>query len=253
MQELREYLDVNLRKGFIWPLTLLAGAPILFVPKKNGKLRLIVDYRRLNAITNKNRYPLPLINEIPDKLQAAKWYTKLDLQGAYNLIRIKEGKEWKTTFRTRFGLFKYLVMPFGLTNAPASFQALINDLLWEYLDVFYTAYLDDILIYSENLEDHKQHVAKVLERLVQADLAIEPEKSEFYKNTIKYLGFVISEKGVEMEDSKVVAIKSWPEPKCVKDLQAFLGFTNYYRWWIAQYLRITSTLTKLMKKDQQFT
>ena len=252
-QELREYLDVNLRKGFIRPSTSSAGAPILFVPKKNGKLRLVVDYRRLNAITNKNRYPLPLINEIPDKLRAAKWYTKLDLRGAYNLIRMKEGEEWKTAFRTRFGLFEYLVMPFGLTNAPASFQALINDLLREYLDVFCTAYLDDILIYSENLEDHKRHVAKVLERLARANLAIEPEKSEFYKNTVEYLGFVISEKGVEMEDSKVAAIKSWPEPKCVKDLQAFLGFTNYYRRWIAQYSRITSTLTELTKKDRQFT
>ena len=120
-QELKEYLDVNLQKGFIQPSTSSAGALILFIPKKNGKLHLIVDYRRLNAIINKNWYLLPLINEIPNKLQAAKWYTKLDLQGAYNLIYMKEGEEWKTAFRTRFGLFEYLVMPFGLTNVPASF------------------------------------------------------------------------------------------------------------------------------------
>ena len=140
-------------------------------------------------------------------------------------------------------------MLFGLTNALALFQVLINDLLREYLDIFYMAYLNDILIYSKDLKDYKQHIAKVLERLVQVNLVIKPEKSKFYKNTIKYLSFVISKKGVEIEDLKVIAIKSQPKLKYMKDLQAFLGFTNYYRWQIIQYLRIISTFTKLIKKD----
>lgn len=152
---LEEYLAENLKKGYIRPSTSPAGFPILFVPKKNGKLRMCVDYRQLNNITIKNRYPLPLITELQDKLHGAKYFTTLDLKGAYNLIRIKEGEEWKTAFRTRQGLYEYLVMPFGLTNAPASFQTMINDVLREYLDIFVVIYLDDILIFSENLEKHR--------------------------------------------------------------------------------------------------
>ncbi|OAQ63783.1 pol protein [Purpureocillium lilacinum] len=152
---LKEYLAENLKKGYIRPSTSPAGFPILFVPKKNGKLRMCVDYRQLNNITIKNRYPLPLITELQDKLHGAKYFTTLDLKGAYNLIRIKEGEEWKTAFRTRQGLYEYLVMPFGLTNAPASFQTMINDVLREYLDIFVVIYLDDILIFSENLEKHR--------------------------------------------------------------------------------------------------
>ena len=151
---LREYIRDNLAKGFIRPSTSPAGAPILFVKKKDGTLRLCVDYRGLNRITTKNRYPLPLISEALDRLSGAKYFTKLDIRLAYNLIRIKKGDEWKTAFRTRYGHFKYYVMPFGLSNAPATFQAHINEVLRDYLDIFCIAYLDDILIYSDTLEEH---------------------------------------------------------------------------------------------------
>lgn len=159
---MREYLDLLLKKGYIRPSQSLAGSPVLFVPKPGGKLRLCVDYRSLNDITIKDRYPLPRIDELRDRLSGARFFTKLDLRDGYHLIRIKEGHKWKTAFRTRYGLYKYLVMPFGLTNAPATFQALVNHVLREYLDRFCTAYLDDILIYSETLEEHKEHVSKVL-------------------------------------------------------------------------------------------
>nr|XP_036575327.1 reverse transcriptase domain protein [Colletotrichum truncatum]KAF6781880.1 reverse transcriptase domain protein [Colletotrichum truncatum] len=153
--------DANARtllKGYIRPSTSLAGYLILFVLKKNGKLRLCVDYRKLNDITIKNCYPLPLISELRDLLHGAQWFTALDLKGAYNLIRMKSGEEWKTAFRTRRGHYEYLVMPFGLTNAPATFQTMINHVLREFLDVFVVVYLDDILIFSKTLEDYKKHV-----------------------------------------------------------------------------------------------
>ena len=151
LQTLKEYLEENLGKGYIRPSVSPAGYPFFSVPKKNEKERPVIDYRQLNDITIKNRYPLPLITELRDRLQGAEWFTKLDLLGAYNLIRIKEGNEWKTAFRTRYGHYEYLVMPFGLTNAPATFKALINDVLREFLDDFVVVYLDDILIFSKNV------------------------------------------------------------------------------------------------------
>ena len=162
---LREYLDNNLAKGFITPSESPAGSPILFVKKKDGSLRLCVDYQRLNDITIKNRYPLPLIGDLLDQLRHAKIYTKIDLRGAYNLLRIAPGEEWKTAFRTRFGLFKYRVMPFGLTNAPATFQHLMNNIFHDLLDKCVIIYLDNILVYSSNDSNHRHHVRQVLRRL----------------------------------------------------------------------------------------
>lgn len=164
---LREHLEENLGKGFIRSSTSPAASPVLFVRKPGGGLRFCVDYRALNAITVKNRYPIPLIRETLDRLCRARYYTKLDIISAFNRLRIAQGEEWKTAFRTRYGLFEYLVMPFGLTNGPASFQHYINDALRDYLDIFCTAYLDDILIYSNSLSEHRQHVRQVLQRLSQ--------------------------------------------------------------------------------------
>ncbi|CAJ2503380.1 Uu.00g107740.m01.CDS01 [Anthostomella pinea] len=147
-KELQEYIDKNLTRGYIRPSISPAGYPILFVPKKNRKLRLCVDYRQLNNITTKNQYPLPLIRELRDRLQKARWFTALDLSDAYNLIRIAQGEEWKTAFRTCYGHYEYLVMPFGLTNALASFQTMITHVLREFVDKFVVVYLDDILIHS---------------------------------------------------------------------------------------------------------
>ena len=151
MDALRKYLEENQRKGFIRESQSLAGYPILFISKKDGSLQLCVDYQELNNITIKNSYSLSLISELQDKFQKAKWFTKFDIPRAYNWIRIKEGDKWKTAFHTQFGHYKYLVMPFGLTNAPAMFQAFINNVLRQHLDVFVTVYLNDIVVYSETL------------------------------------------------------------------------------------------------------
>ena len=166
LKSLREYLETNLEKGYIRPSESEFASPVLFVPKKNGKLRLCVDYRHLNSATIRNQYPLPLISDLQDQLQGAKWFTKFDIREGYYRIRIAAGEEWKTAFKTRFGLYEYCVMPFRLTNAPATFQAVINHALREYLDVFCTAYLDDVLVYTNGtLEEHREHVRKVLKRL----------------------------------------------------------------------------------------
>ena len=248
LRSLREYLDENLRKGFIRPSSSPAGAPILFAKNKNGSLRLCVDYRGLNAITIKNRYPLPLIPELLDRFRQAKYFTKLDLRGAYNLVRIAHGEEWKTAFRTRYGHFEYLVMPFGLANAPASFQGLINDTLRPFLDRFATAYLDDIMIYSNTLEEHKDHVRQVLARLRSKNLFVKLEKCQFHTDTTDFLGFIISPKGISMDPKKVEAITSWPIPTCQKDVMSFLGFANFYRRFVRSFSRIAIPLTALLKK-----
>ena len=177
-------MDENLSKGFIRASSLPAEAPILFVKKSDGSLRLCVDYRGLNAGTIKNRYLLPLIIETLMRLFKAHYYTALDVRGAYNLLRVAEGDEWKMAFRMRYGLYESLVMPFGLTNPPADFQRFINDVLHPFLDAFCTAYLDDILIYSETLEEHQAYGKKVLQALSKVGLHLKPEKCKFYKTEV---------------------------------------------------------------------
>jgi len=242
---LREWLDENLSKGFIRASSSPAGAPILFVKKSDGSLRLCVDYRGLNEGTIKNRYPLPLIQETLMRLSRAKYFTKLDVRSAYNLLRIAEGDEWKTAFRTRYGLYESLVMPFGLTNAPADFQHFINDVLAPFLDQFTTAYLDDILIYSDTLDEHKEHVRQVLEALRKNQLHLKPEKCEFFLDEVKYLGLIIGREGIKMDPAKVETVKDWPTPENLKDVRSFLGFANFYRRFIRGYSDVVRPLTEL--------
>ena len=252
LQALREYLDEHLKKGFIEPSQSPAGAPIIFVKKKDGKLRLCVDYRGLNSITVKNRYALPLISELLDRTRSATVFTKLDLRGAYNLVRISPGEEWKTAFRTRYGHYQYKVMPFGLVNAPASFQALINDVLRPFLDIFVIAYLDDILIFSNSQSEHDSHVTQVLQALQKANLFVKLEKSEFDKSQVEFLGFNISSTGVSMVQEKISNIQSWPVPQNLKQLQSFLGLCNWYRRWIPHYTNQTAAFKNLLKKNTNF-
>ena len=252
LKELREYLEDKLAKGYIRRSKSSAGYPIMFVPKKNGKLRLVIDYRQLNEITVKDRTPLPLITEMKDRLHEAKWFTTLDLKDGYYHIRIKPGDEWKTAFRTKYGLFEYLVMPFGLTNAPASFQRMINHVLREYLDVFVVCYLDDILIYSDSEEQHEEHVHKVLQTLQDANLLVEPEKSVFHVQEVEFLGHIITPEHIRMDPKKIATIKDWKVPTSVKEVQAFLGLANYYRKFIRRFGHIATPLTELTKKDRRF-
>ncbi|KAK1911147.1 hypothetical protein P3342_011749 [Pyrenophora teres f. teres] len=184
------------------------ASPILFVKKPNRKWRLCVDFRRLNSATIKNQYPLPLITELTDQIQGAKWFTKFDVQEGFYRIRIAKGHEWKTAFKTKYGLFKYTVMPFGLTNAPATFQSVINKTLHEYLGIFVLAYLDDILVYSKGtLEEHIELVKKVLRKLKNRKLYLQPEKCEFHTQETEFLGFIISTEGVKMNPKKIQTVQ----------------------------------------------
>jgi hypothetical protein len=207
LEVLREYLTENLANNFIRPSTSPAGdASALFVPKMDDTLRPCIDYRGLNKVTVKNRYPLPLINDLLDRLLSARIFTKLDIRNAYNHVRIAKGDEWKTAFRTHYGHFEYLVMPFGPTNAPASFQNLINNTLRDFLDIFVVVYLDDVLIFSSNMEEHQNHVRLVLQRLLKAGLFVKAEKCEFHQEKVEFLGFCISTSGISMDPKKVSAI-----------------------------------------------
>ena len=251
LAELRRYLEEALQKGWIRHSTSPAGAPILFVPKKDGGLRLCVDYRGLNAVTVKNRHPLPLITETLDRLSGARVFTKLDLKDAYHRIRIKLGDEWKTAFRTRYGHYEYMVMPFGLANAPATFQAYINKALAGLVDTICVVYLDDILIYSATPEKHWDHVREVLERLRQYKLYGNLKKCEFSTTKVEFLGFIVSTEGVSMDAERVRTVRDWPRPQSYREVQVFLGFANFYRRFIHHYSDITAPLSGLLKGSKE--
>jgi len=249
-KELTSYLD----KDYIQASKSPAGAPVLFARKPGGGLRFCIDYRGLNAITRKDRYPLPLIRETLGALGRAKWLTKLDVSSAFHRIRIAKGEEWKTAFRTRYGLYEWKVCPFGLANAPATFQRYINWALRDYLDDFCSAYVDDILIFtSGSLQDHRDKVKKVLVRLSQHGLPLDIKKCEFETKATKYLGYVIEVgKGIRMDPDKTKAIREWDAPETVKGVRSFLGFCNYYRLFIKDYATTAMPLNNLTRKGVNF-
>jgi hypothetical protein len=249
MHALKNYIDTNEKRGWIHASTSPAGVPIHFVNKKDSSLQLCVDYRWLNDITIKDHMPMPLIGESLDLLANATIYTKVNIKDAYHNLRIAKGEEWKTTFRTRYGLYEYCIMPFGLTNSPASFQRWINEILCEYLDIFCVAYLDDILVFSDNLDDHKRHVRMILAKVAETGLTLKALKYEFHTTETEYLGYVISPKGLRMDDEKIRTIREWQEPRNVKGIQSFLGFPNFYERFMKDYSRITTPLTRLTRKD----
>ncbi len=226
---MKSYIEEELAKGFIRPSTSPASAGFFFVKKKDGRLRPCIDYRSLNDLTVKFRYPLPLVPAALEQLRTAKYFTKLDLRNAYNLIRIREGDEWKTAFYTTSGHYEYIVMPFGLVNSPSVFQAFVNDVFRDMLNRWVIVYIDDILIYSDSYEDHVKQVRSVLQRFLTHQLYAKIEKCEFHQTSVSFLGYVISSGGVAMEDKKVQAVIDWPQPVTLKELQCFLGFANFYR------------------------
>ena len=252
LQTLRNWLDENLKKGFIRPSSSPVTSPVLFVKKPGGGLRLCMDFRALNEISVKDRYPLPLIKETLNNLDGMKYFTKIDIISAFNNVRMKEGHEKFTAFLTRFGLFESLVMPFGLTGAPATFQRFINDALREYLDRFCSAYLDDILIYSKTKKEHLEHVRKVLERLRQAGLYAKLSKCEFFVAETKFLGLIVGKDGFKMDPEKVKTILDWNTPKNATDVLRFNGFCNFYRRFIRDYSKIVTPLIDLTKKNAEF-
>jgi len=244
-----EFLVENLETGRICPSKSPMAAPCFFIKKKDGQLHLIQDYRSLNEIMVKNKYPLPLISELVDKLKGARYFTKLDVQWGYQNVRMKEGDEWKAAFRTNRRLFEPLVMMFGLTNAPATFQTMMNDIFGDLIaEGKICIYLDDILIFSQNLAEHRKVTRMVMERLQKHKLFLKHEKCEFEKDQVEYLGVIISEGKVEMDPVKVAGVAEWPVPMSKKELQQFLGFTNFYRRFIQGYSHIVRPLTKLTGK-----
>ena len=247
LKALDSYINEALAKGWIHESQSSAGAPILFVPKKSGELHLCVDYQGLNAITIKNHYLRPLINELLDQLNGSTVFSKIDLRNAYHCIRIREGDEWKTAFHMRYGHFEYLVMPFGLTNAPATFQAYINRALRGYVDDFCVVYLDDILVFSKSKEEHQQHLELIIERLRRAKLYANAKKCEFFKPELEYLGFLVNKDGIKMDPERVTAISEWPRPQTYHDIQVFLGFCNFYRRFIFNFSAIVQPILSLLK------
>uniref|UniRef100_A0A3B3HTI1 Uncharacterized protein n=1 Tax=Oryzias latipes TaxID=8090 RepID=A0A3B3HTI1_ORYLA len=241
-----------LSAGHIRPSSSPVGAGFFFVQKKDRTLRPCIDYRDLNQITVKNKYSLPLIDSALHSVQDARVFSKLDLRNAYYLVRMREGDEWKTAFNTPLGHFEYLVMPFGLTNAPATFQNLVNDVLRDFLNRFVFVYLDDILIYSRDLDEHTHHVRQVLSRLLENRLYVKAEKCEFHVPTISFLGFIIDSGNIRPDPAKIAAVTSWEPPTSRKQLQRFLGFANFYRRFIRNYSSIAAPLTQLTSVTKPF-
>jgi len=202
---------------------------VFFIKKKDGTLCLVQDYCTLNAMTVKNKYPLPLIPELIAKLRGAKYFTKLDVRWGFNNVRMKEGDEWKAAFRTNRGLFEPLVMFFGLTNSPATFQTMMNDIFEDLIsEGVVVVYLDDILIFTETIDEHRKVTRRVLELLEKHKLYLQPDKCEFEWTTVEYLGVIISHNSVAMDPVKVAGVAEWPAPTNKKEVQSFLRFTNFY-------------------------
>ena len=252
LKVLKKYLEEHLSKGFIRASSSPAASPVLFARKPGGGLRFCVDYRQLNAMTIKNRYPLPLIKETLERICKAKIYSKIDIIAAFNRLRMQQGEEWKTAFRTRYGLYEYLVMPFGLANAPSSFQNFINDILHGMLDEFCTAYIDDILIYSNSKKEYQTHIRKVLAALQKIGLQANIDKCEFHVTKISYLGLIISTKGICMDPKKVEAVQNWETSTCVRDVQAFIEFENFYRHFIRAFSDVVRPMIATTKKNTTF-
>jgi hypothetical protein len=245
-----KFLEENVRKGYIQSSQSPFAAPVFFVKKKDGKLRFIQDYRWLNEWTVKDRYPLPLSADIINRLAGARFFIKFDVRWGYNNVRIQKGDEWKAAFTTNRGLFEPLVMFFGLTNSPATFQALMNSIFADLIAKGVVAvYLDDILIYTKTIKEHREITRKVLCRLEENDLYLHPAKCEFECTEVEYLGMLIRENHVSMDPAKVQAVTDWPAPWNLKNVRGFLGFANFYRRFIEGFARIARPLNDLTKKE----
>ncbi|GJW95871.1 putative nucleotidyltransferase, ribonuclease H [Tanacetum coccineum] len=252
MQELSNQLQELTDRGFIRPSTSPWGAPVLFVKKKDGSFRMCIDYRELNKLTIKNRYPLPRIDDLFDQLQGSSVYSKIDLRSGYHQLRVRERDIPKTAFRTRYGHYEFQVMPFGLTNAPAVFMDLMNRVCKPYLDKFVIVFIDDILIYSRNKEEHANHLRIILELLRKEKLYAKFSKCDFWIHIVQFLGHLIDNQGLHVDPAKIEAVKNWTSPTTPTEVRQFLGLAGYYRRFIEGFSKIAKPLTKLTQKNKNY-
>ena len=235
LAELKKQLQELLDKGYIRPSTSPWGCPALFVKKKDQSFKMCVDYRPLNAVTIKNKYPLPRIDILFDQLVGAKVFSKIDLRSGYHQIKIRAEDIPKTAFSTRYGLYEYLVMSFGLTYAPAHFMYLMNLVFMPELDNFVVVFIDDILIYSKNEEEHAEHLRIVLPRLREHKLYAKFSKCDFWLKEVQFLGHIISEAGISVDPSKIQDVLNWKTPESVSEIRSFLGLAGYYRRFVPDF------------------
>ena len=253
LAETKRQIEEYLNAGHVRPSSSPFGAPVLLVKKKDGSMRMCVDYRGLNDITEKNNFPLPRIDDLHDRLVNASFFTKLDLYSGYHQIPIRPGDEPKTAFTSRYGTYEFLVMPFGLTNAPATFQTAMNALFYDYLDLFVIVYLDDILIYSSDVNMHREHMSNVLTRLRDNKWYCKLKKCDFATTQVEYLGHIISNSTISIDPTKMDAVLHWRTPmKSLREVQSFLGLIGYYRKFVKHFSHIARPLHALAKKDTKF-
>ncbi|KAI3827783.1 hypothetical protein L1987_01866 [Smallanthus sonchifolius] len=252
MQELASQLQELSNKGFIRPSHSPWGAPFIFVKKKDGSFRICIDYRELNKLTIKNRYPLPRIDDLFDQLQGSTCFSKIDLRSDYHQLRVQEDDIPKTAFRARYGHYEFMVMPFGLTNAPAVFMDLMNRVCKPYLDKFVIVFIDEILIYSKTKADHEQHLRLVLDLLKKEQLYAKFSKCEFWLKEVQFLGHIVNDKGIHVDPAKIKTVKNWNAPKTPTEVRSFLGLAGYYRRFISNFSKIVVPLTALTHKGKTY-
>jgi hypothetical protein len=250
--ELKKQIEELLEKGFIRPSSSPWGTPVLFVSKKDGLRRMCVDYRSLNEVNIKNKYPLPRIKDLFDRMKGAKIFLKIDLRSGYHQLKIRAEDVPKTAFTTRYGLYEFFVMSFVLTNAQAYFMNLINKVFMEYLDQFVVVFIDDILIYSPNKETHEDHIRLVLQKLRDNQLYAKFSKCDFWLKEVAFLGHIFTDGGIKVDPGKISEILNWKQPKDASKIRSFLGLAKYYRRFIEGFSKLVKPLTSLLEKGKEF-
>jgi hypothetical protein len=250
--ELKDHIKELLEKRFIHPSSSLWRAPVIFVSKKDGTQRLCMDYRALNEVTIKNKYPLPWIDDLFDQLRGACVFSKIDLRSGYHQLKIRECDISKIAFILRYDLYEYMVMPFGLTIALAHFMYLMTMVFMKYMDKFVMVFIDDILVYSRSEEEHEEHLRLVLQKLRDHRLYTKLSKCEFWLKQVAFLGHVILMGGISVDPRKVQDVLGWNSPMSVSDICNFLGLARYYQRFIEGFLKISKHMTELLEKDKEF-
>jgi hypothetical protein len=245
--EIRKQVDKLLEKGLIRESLSPCVVPTLLVPKKNGEWRMCMDSRSINKITIKYRFPIPRLNDLLDELHGSTVFSKVYLRSGYHQIRIYEGDEWKTAFKTKEGLYEWLVMPFGLSNAPSTFMRLMNHVLKPFLGSFIVVYFDDILVYSRTMDEHQSHLSQLFKVLDQERFYGNLDKCEFFTNQVTFLGYLVSEQGIKVDEKKVQAIRDWPVPQSIQQVRSFHGLAYFYRRFIKNFSTIVSPMTEVTR------